>query len=112
MQGPDMHGSPQAVFTSFKLPKPGGGQNNLEPPQQPVLPPGPVSPVTTQTSPAIPGFGSRLFPFGLGNPPLQPQSPLTTPPKVSAPLGKHNFVYPLLLRHENVEILLIHYFYF
>ena len=76
---PDLHGSPQAVFTSFKLPKPGGGSEstaNSEPSPSPVP--------TTPQSPG--GFGSRLFPMGLGNPPT-PAGLLGSPPKVSAPLG-------------------------
>ena len=77
----DLHGSPQAVFTSFKLPKPGGGPENSSN--------NPLSPVTTTTTVTQSGFGSRLFPMGLGNLP-QPSSAnnsLNSPPKVSAPLG-------------------------
>ena len=80
MPGAELHGSPQAVFTSFKLPKPGD-------PQTPPVggPGGPLSPATANNS----GFGSRLFPMGLGNPPVSVNvSGLqTTPPKMSAPLG-------------------------
>ena len=91
----ELHGSPQAVFTSFKLPKPGGGGSapgggppgplGMEPPI--LTSPGPVSPVTSQS-----GFGSRLFPIGLGSLPSTPigKNPLglpSTPPKVNAPLG-------------------------
>ena len=84
----ELHGSPQAVFTSFKLPKPGGpsgpGGPGLDPAPSPlgIIPPGPSSPVTSQYS----GFGSRLFPLGLGNPPLT-NNVQTTPPKINAPLG-------------------------
>ena len=80
---PDLHGSPQAVFTSFKLPKP-GGESSLSGsggPSEPIPSPLP----TTPQSPG--GFGSRLFPMGLGNPPLGPAGLLNSPPKVSAPLG-------------------------
>ncbi len=78
-----MHGSPQAVFTSFKLPKPGGDSPGM-------TGHGPISPVT---SVGAAGFGSRLFPMGLGNPPTPlvtpggPNNNIVTPPKVSAPLG-------------------------
>ena len=90
----ELHGSPQAVFTSFKLPKPGGGGSGavgspLGPggERHPILTsPGPVSPVTSQS-----GFGSRLFPIGLGSLPSTPIgiNPLlqSSPHKVNAPLG-------------------------
>ena len=71
---PDLHGSPQAVFTSFKLPKPGG---------EPAPVSDSVSPVSTN-NPA--GLGSRLFPMGLGAPP-GPPNVLNSPPKINAPLG-------------------------
>ena len=84
----DLHGSPQAVFTSFKLPKPGdpqpqigaGGGGPIGPNSgiPSSLPGGPLSP-------APGGFASRLFPMGLGNPPSN--SVHASPPKVSAPLG-------------------------
>ena len=48
--------------------------------------PGPVSPITSQSG----GFGSRLFPLGLGNLPTPPGSNnllQSSPPKVNAPLG-------------------------
>ena len=94
----DLHGSPQAVFTSFKLPKPGGGGSvgggggGLGAPigvggEQPALTsPGPISPVTNTTQS---GFGSRLFPIGLGSLPTTPNSNAlqSSPPKVNAPLG-------------------------
>jgi len=74
MNNPDLHGSPQAVFTSFKLPKPGPG--------------GPLDM-------AMPMPGS---PFGLGNRFPIPMScfPTSTSPSsvinsvsrvMSAPLG-------------------------
>ena len=50
--------------------------------------PGPVSPITSQSGGF--GFGSRLFPPGLGNlpTPLGSNNPLqSSPPKVNAPLG-------------------------
>lgn len=83
MLGNDMHGSPQAVFTSFKLPKPGDPQAQIGGPighgsGPSSLPGGPISP-------APGGFASRLFPMGLGNPPSN--SVHVSPPKVSAPLG-------------------------
>ena len=83
----DLHGSPQAVFTSFKLPKPGGSTPGEPSPGATappgVIPPGPGSPITSN-----PGFGSRLFPLGLGNPPNNPTNHVqTTPPKINAPLG-------------------------
>ena len=90
----DMQGSPQAVFTSFKLPKPGDPQSQIGGPIG--LNSGPSSLPGGPISPAHGGFASRLFPMGLGNPPSN--SVHVSPPKVSAPLGglpalgkKHNF---------------------
>ena len=80
----DLHGSPQAVFTSFKLPKPGDPQTPPGGPG-PGLGPGPLSPAGASNSVGAAGFGSRLFPMGLGNPPSN--SVHASPPKVSAPLG-------------------------
>ncbi len=76
-----MHGSPQAVFTSFKLPKPGqpggGSGGPATTPSPAEFPSLPLSPVTSMPS----GLGSRLFPMGMA--PV-PQSGL---PKIQAPLG-------------------------
>ena len=73
------HTSPQAVFTSFKLPKPGSGAS----PSQLQLP----STTTTTTVAAEP----PLLPVRYGsspNPPTSPQLPSTPPAsKMSAPLG-------------------------
>ena len=82
----DLHGSPQAVFTSFKLPKPGDPQTPPGGPGPGLGPgPGPLSPAGASNSVGAAGFGSRLFPMGLGNPPSN--SVHASPPKVSAPLG-------------------------
>lgn len=92
----ELHGSPQAVFTSFKLPKPGQPGSGLlapnndypGPPQLPRLPQFPQLPVSlVSTSTNQSGLGSRLFPMGLISPPGMQPMEQPSPPKVSAPLG-------------------------
>ena len=106
------------MFTSFKLPKPGGGSvgggigpggANLTigpggPEGRPIMTsPGPVSPVTSQS-----GFGSRLFPIGLGNlPPTTPGSNNTlhsSPPKINAPLGGLPALADQLLMQQAIQL--------